>query len=246
MILRIGYSEIQGRKGVYSVSKKFFVINAGIFFDTLKVEYVKVEKTAGPFNRVANSSVPIERKSLDKTESIDVFQKINMTVSEVFASAGIPIVLSEQEQKILSALENMKDTQLEFVTSCIHQICESWWVGILDLSEEETLSSVARFKQFALHKYPASAEKIFENCPYLQSIFPFRLLTKISTDDFPQLCLESGIPVSFLMDLPISKVHFYSTNTNVDRAFTEYRMIYSDALRSIIERIIFKKINQNG
>ena len=228
------------------MSKKFFVISAGIFFDALKVEYVKAEKTAGPFNRAANSSVPIERKALDKTESISVFQKINMTVLDVFSSAGIPIILSEQEQKVLSALERMNDTQLELVTSCIHQICEPWWSSILDLCEEETLSSVARFKQFALHKYPASAEKNFENCPYLQSIFPFRLLTKISTDDFPQLCLESGIPVSFLMDLPISKVHFYSTNTNVDRAFTEYRMIYSDALRSIIERIIFKKINQNG
>lgn len=221
------------------------MIYAGSFFDALRAEYEKVKSTANPFNRAANTSVPIERKVLDKAESIAVFQKIGKTVLDVFASAGIPLILSEQEQAVLSALEQMDKEQLESVTSCIHQLCDPWWTDILNLGEDTTLSSVARFKRFALHKYPASAEKVFEDRPYLKSIFPFRLVTKIPTDSLPQLCLEAGIPVSFLMDLPIDKVHFYSRNTGADKVFTEYCLIYSEELRKIVECIILKESAKN-
>ena len=219
------------------MARKCSVISAGAFFDALKAEYEKSNPTKNPFFR-ANGT---EKTTLDKSETIAVFREINMTVLDVFAVAGLPFDQSYEERTILSALERMDEVQLQQISAWIRQICNPWWNKILDIGENESCSSITRFKRFALHKYPASAEKDFEAYPYLNSIYPFRLVTKIPTDDFPQLCMESGMPVSFLMDLPISEVHFYSTNSNVDRVYTEYRLIYSDELRGIVERMILKR-----
>ena len=218
------------------MAKKGSVISSGAFFDALKAEYEKTNPTKNPFFR-ANGT---EKTTLDKSETIAVFREINMTVLDVFAVAGLPFILSREERTILSAFEGMNEAQLQHVAACIHRMCDPWWTEILEIGEDENCSSITRFKQFALHKYPASAEKDFEAYPYLNSIYPFRLVTKIPTDNFPQLCMESGMPLSFLMDLPISEVHFYSTNPNVDRVYTEYRLIYSEEIRGIVARMILK------
>lgn len=218
------------------MAKKCSVISAGAFFDALKAEYEKSNSTEKLFVR-ANGT---EKKTLDKSEAISVFRKIKKTVLDVFAVAGLPFILSREERTILSAVEGMNEAQLQHVAACIHRMCDPWWTEILEIGEDENCSSITRFKQFALHKYPASAEKDFEAYPYLNSIYPFRLVTKIPTDNFPQLCMESGMPLSFLMDLPISEVHFYSTNPNVDRVYTEYRLIYSEEIRGIVARMILK------
>ena len=217
------------------MARKMSTVYYGKFMVALKDIYFEKYGTDELFVR---SSVKDDRKTLEKPELINIFQSLDVTVLDVFEKAGLALTVSDEDRLIIRTLEKMKASRLEQVLSAIREICDAWWVEFLDSDDATSCTTVARFKRFGVHKFAASAE--MDPIPSsLEDFFPCRKVTKIDTDKLPELCRYAEIPVSYLMDLPIDKVHFYSKNALADRVYTEYKLILSESLRDVVRKVIF-------
>lgn len=203
-------------------------IRSGKVFDLIRQKYSTAypEDTAVFSMRGGRNGQ--ERANLRPEQYRNIFARLGVKVSDLFAEALGREILNERDFAFIRKAEDLSEEQIKDLTQIIHclQPDNCWWIPFIEAkNSDEIQETPERINALLNNRYTALFRKQFlETRPVIAELFPLHN-HRIPTDLIPDLCDELDVALPYLFCVGNEEVQYVSNRHDIDMFFTEYKML---------------------
>ena len=182
-----------------------------------------------------------KRTTLDESSAVEIINTLGITVQELYLQTGDKNAeLSAEDAEFIHLLESTDDEGRASLRGVIRSLQEAWWVPLL----KSRITSTRRVQALVAQYFPAvNRKKISSEKPTLLRVIPINIFTVLDPDIVPSFCKDACCAMPFVMNIPLGSAPFYSHVSDVDKLFTEYKLLRGgndkialSYLRNVVER----------